>query len=140
MFNNYLSIANNDYEFVRRHTDYSYTNCCAIWLEQCTEKYLKHLIKTYCKAGEHNLDEILKSYNLVMLNRVLLRHNIDLDLDEKELLILTSYYYDANEPCDRYYVISKKMFSSSLCFVDYCREKVFDYLRSRNTCVNCGSL
>lgn len=137
--NSYYQLARNDYLFLQSAKDSKLYNNIAIQSQQTVEKYLKHLVYTFCIDNKESL-RALKSHSLVKLNSILLESGIDLGLSKGDLAILKDYYYDAKYPGDNFIVVTKEDADHALYVVEEVKERVEDYLTSIGYCSECGSI
>ncbi|NLJ89598.1 MAG: HEPN domain-containing protein [Clostridiales bacterium] len=137
--NNYYLLAKNDYLFLQLAKDSGLYNNIAVQSQQVVEKYLKHLVYTFCIDNKEAL-RALRSHSLVKLNSILLESGIDLGLSKGDLAILKDYYYDAKYPGDNFIRVSEEDAKHSLEVVEEVKKKVENYLKSIGYCHECGSI
>lgn len=135
--NSYYHLAKNDYLFLQSARHSKLYNNIAVQSQQIVEKYLKHLVYTFCIEHKESL-RALKSHSLVKLNSILLESGIDLELQKGDLAILKDYYYDAKYPGDNFIVVTKEDSDHALYVVEEVKNKVEDYLTSIGYCDICG--
>ncbi|NMB43982.1 MAG: HEPN domain-containing protein [Clostridiales bacterium] len=137
--NSYYLLARNDYLFLQIAKDSGLYNNIAVQAQQVVEKYLKHLVYTFCIDNKESL-RALRSHSLVKLNSILLESGIDLRLSRGDLAILKDYYYDAKYPGDNFIKVSKEDADHALEVVDEVKKKVERYITSIGYCAECGSI
>lgn len=137
--NNYYQLAKNDYLFLQSAKGSKLYNNIAVQSQQVIEKYLKHLVYTFCIEHNEAL-RALKSHSLVKLNSILLESGIDLELSRGDLAILKDYYYDAKYPGDNFIIVTKEDSEHALYVVEEVKSKVENYLLSIGYCDKCATL
>lgn len=137
--NSYYLLAKNDYLFLQSAKKSKLYNNIAVQSQQIVEKYLKHLVYTFCIDNPESL-RALKSHSLVKLNSILLESGIDLGISRGDLAILKDYYYDAKYPGDNFIMVSKVDAEHALDVVEEVKEKVEKYLTSIGYCDECGNI
>ncbi len=137
--NSYYLLARNDYLFLQSAKNSKLYNNIAVQAQQIVEKYLKHLVYTFC-IDHHESLRALRSHSLVKLNSILLESGIDLELSKGDLAILKDYYYDAKYPGDNFIVVSKEDAEHALKVVEDVKKKVENYLARIGYCDECSSI
>lgn len=137
--NSYYQLAKNDYLFLQSAKHSKLYNNIAVQAQQTVEKYLKHLVYTFCVDHRESL-RALKSHSLVKLNNILIESGIDLELSKGDLAILKDYYYDAKYPGDNFIVVTKEDADHALYVVEEVKNMVENYLTSIDYCDICGNI
>jgi len=108
----YYSIAFDDFQYLIDQKDSKYVNHLAPLCQQCAEKYLKSIIVD--SAVPLDDKELLKSHSLVKLAAYIDKNVIPLQIDRRELRLLTDFYYDTQYPGDNFYIIDEVELDSGL--------------------------
>lgn len=108
----YYSIAFDDFQYLFDQKDSKYVNHIAPLCQQCAEKYLKSIIVDSGVPLEDK--ELLKSHSLVKLASYIEKNIIPLQIDRRELRLLTDFYYDTRYPGDNFYIIDEIELKSGL--------------------------
>lgn len=110
MENNYLSIANNDFEYYKHMKEYKYYNNTASLCQQICEKLLKAVIEQVIP----NACNELRTHNLKKLFD-LVKSEISIEREYYLFLgTLTDYYYNARYPGDDFVNVSEE--DAMLCY------------------------
>ena len=112
--NTYLDIADNDLAYLESVLASSSTfyNQLAVQCQQVAEKYLKGCLDKLCL--DENVSDLLRKHNMKKIASKLNSENPDLNLDTIGLAFLTDFYYDARNPGDDFYTVSKEDFEKCL--------------------------
>lgn len=137
--NSYYLLAKNDYLFLQSAKNSKLYNNIAVQCQQIIEKYLKHLVYTFCIEHKESL-RALRTHSLIKLNSILLESGIDLGLSRGDLAILKDYYYDAKYPGDNFITVTKEDADHAMEVVEYVKNKVEGYLESIGYCTECGNV
>ncbi len=129
MDNSYLSIGNNDYEYLSKTKGSGFNNIEAFHCQQICEKLLKSIVVVKIPDAEsriktHNLDRL---YGLIS-------DEIEIDeLTELYLSKLTDFYFDARYPGNDFINVSDKDLSRSLEVVEVVHRVVNEWHKSRGS-------
>lgn len=112
--NNYLSIAQNDLEYLEAvlATGNTYYNQLAVQCQQVAEKYLKGYLDTLYQ--KQDAISLLKNHNLKRIGEKLNQLYPHLHLDTNGLAYLTDFYYGSRYPGDDFSTVTKEEFDTCL--------------------------
>ena len=112
--NNYLSIAQNDLEYLEAvlSTGNTFYNQLAVQCQQVAEKYLKGYLDTLYQ--EQDAIALLKNHNLKRIGEKLNELYPYLQLDTNGLAYLTDFYYGSRYPGDDFSNVTKEEFDTCL--------------------------
>lgn len=100
----------------------NYKDILLVQLQQCIEKYLKHLLRE--KTGESN-----KTHNITSIYRQIVRLGVDIEGYETLVMLLRGCYYDRRYESDNYFHYTDeefiKIYDESAEFI----EKIEKYIQ-----------
>lgn len=109
MRENYISVAENDYDYFKhvliKHLDYPNYNNLVCIAHQIAEKALKGVIEEKCTREDYT--DALRSHKLVTLARVI-EKELQIDFNRKDLQYLSDFYFDARYPGTDYVRLTKE--------------------------------
>lgn len=138
IMNNYFMLAKNDYLYLQYGKNTGLYNNIAIQSQQVVEKYLKHLVDTFC-VDNPEANNTLKTHNLIKIYKILIDSDIDLKMNKGELSLLKDFYFNARYPGDDFIEVTKDEANDCLSIVEEVKQKVEDYLAKNGYCSKCGS-
>lgn len=112
--NSYIDIAQNDLEYLESVVESGSTfyNQMAVQCQQVAEKYLKgYLDKLFV---DEDVSDLLRKHNMKKIASMLNEIRPDLKLDTIGLAYLTDFYFDARNPGDDFYTVTKEEFEKCL--------------------------
>ena len=87
----------------------TYYNQTTVQCQQTAEKFLKHLITTYCtEAPVEQVKECLKTHNMRKLLRFIQDNLSDFSIDTKKVIGLQGYYYETRYPGDNFFTATEE--------------------------------
>lgn len=109
--NNYYDIAFNELEYLQLSTNINseYFNQMTVSCQQISEKVLKSVAEL-CTSD----DKVFKSNSLRKVNSAIYREGVNLNLDNSDLVYLTSFYFNARYPGDSFVEVKEYEFIKAL--------------------------
>lgn len=128
---NYLDFAENDYQYFQSSYDAGIiANAMAVDAQEICEKYMKHIIDTYCvcNSAEEQTEMILimRTHNLIKLYRFI-ENSINYCFSEQLKQFLNSingYYFTARYPGDESIEVTHDDLEICNTAVMKCREEI----------------
>lgn len=132
--NNYMDFAENDYNYFRHSYESGFVaNAMAADAQEICEKYMKHIVDTYCRntktqEEQNAFDSVMKTHNLIKLYRYI-ENNTDYSLskDTKQALnAVNGYYFSARYPGDESIEVTKEDLDLCNDAVQKCRTEIVE--------------
>lgn len=104
---NYYTFAENDYQFLKANIDQNRVgNAMASIAQNTCERYLKHLVETYCT--ETDCTAILKTHSLKRILRFLEDQLTDFSVSKDKIILADGYYFSARYPGDESFFVNEE--------------------------------
>ena len=113
--NDYYHIAMNDLEYLKAVKHLKFYNQHCIVCQQIGEKLLKHMVMMAYSGDDK--ERLLKSHSLRTLYRALKR-DLDINLPESELAVLTDFYFDAKYPGNDFFTATEEDFDQCYATIE----------------------
>ena len=136
--NSYYALAQNDYLYLQNGRNTGLYNNIAVQSQQVVEKYLKHLVDTFC-VDNSEANNALKTHNLIKIYKILMDSGVDLKVNKGELSLLKDFYFNARYPGDDFIEVTQDEANDCLNIVEEVKQKVEDYLTKNRYCIKCGA-
>lgn len=104
---NYYTFAENDYTFLKANVEEKrISNAMTSIAQNICERYLKHLIETYCV--EVDCTGVLKTHSLKRILRFLEENLTDFQISKEKVILADGYYFSARYPGDESFFANKE--------------------------------
>lgn len=124
---NYYSFAENDYNFLKKNIEENVVgNAMTSIAQNVCERYLKHLIDSYCK--DKDCTSILRTHSLKKLLRFLEEELPDFTVDKTKVVLADGYYFSARYPGDEAFFANEDDVNACWTAVEETKRAVDAYL------------
>lgn len=132
--NTYMDFAENDYAYFQHSYNSGYVaNAMAADAQEICEKYMKHIIDTFCNnvsssEEDYEFQSVMKSHNLQKLFRYIENHTDCSFSDEtkQKLRAVNGYYFSARYPGDESIEVTKSDLDLCNETLIMCRKEILE--------------
>lgn len=125
---NYYTFAEDDYQFLKMNIEEKrVSNAMTSIAQNICERYLKHIIDSYCTAID--CTGILKTHSLKRMIRFLNDNLGDFVIDRTKLILADGYYFSARYPGDESFFATEEDVKNCWEAVEETKKAVDEYLQ-----------